>query len=118
VAAAAERAAAAAALAAATTRVELYGSADACATAKRMIHELFDKAAEAKRDQHAAQRDKERDRKAENKRLYHLRHARDYELLGVPMGTKKDDLKKAFKKARKALSHLASCMSQHCARMC
>jgi hypothetical protein len=67
-----------------------------------MIGELFDKAAEAKRDQHASQREKERDRKAENKRLYHLRHSRDYELLGVPMGTKKDDLKKAFKKARHA----------------
>ena len=79
-AAAEQRAAAAAAAAAAVTRIELYGSAEACAIAKRMIGELFDKAAEAKKDQHAAQRDREKERKAENRRLYHLRHMRDYEV--------------------------------------
>ena len=51
-----------------------------------------------KRDKHVAQRDKEKERKAENRRLYHLRHMRDYELLGVPLGTKKDDIKKAYRK--------------------
>ena len=121
------------------TRIELYGSADACAIAKRMIHELFDKAVEAKREKHVAQREREKERKADNRRLYHLRHARDYEarrsmrarargrsvtrrradaaaalppspraqLLGVPVGTKKDELKKAFRKVRPA--HAAAC---------
>ena len=97
-AAATERAAAAAALAARTSRIELYGSEEACAIAKRMINEVFEKAAEVKRDKHVAQRDKEKERKAENRRLYHLRHMRDYELLGVPLGTKKDDIKKAYRK--------------------
>ena len=63
-----------------------------------MINEVFEKAAEVKRDKHVAQRDKEKERKAENRRLYHLRHMRDYELLGVPLGTKKDDIKKAYRK--------------------
>ena len=97
-AAAAERAAAAAELAARTSRVALYGSEEACAIAKRLINELFEKAAEVKREKHVAQRDKEKERKAENRRLYHLRHMRDYELLGVPLGTKKDDIKKAYRK--------------------
>ncbi len=97
-AAAAERTAAAAELAARTTKIELYGSDEACAIAKRMIGEVFEKAAEVKRDKHVAQRDKEKERKAENRRLYHLRHMRDYELLGVPLGTKKDDIKKAYRK--------------------
>ena len=97
-AAAAERAAAAAELAARTTKIELYGSDEACAIAKRMINEVFEKAAEVKRDKHVAQRDKEKERKAENRRLYHLRHMRDYELLGVALGTKKDDIKKAYRK--------------------
>ena len=63
-----------------------------------MINEVFEKAAEVKRNKHVAQRDKEKERKAENRRLYHLRHMRDYELLGVPLGTKKDDIKKAYRK--------------------
>jgi hypothetical protein len=31
------------------------------------------------------------------RQLYHLRHARDYEELGLPMGASKIDIKKAYK---------------------
>lgn len=31
------------------------------------------------------------------RQLYHLRHARDYEELGLPMGASKMDIKKAYK---------------------
>jgi DnaJ-class molecular chaperone len=31
------------------------------------------------------------------RQLYHLRHARDYEELGLPMGASKLDIKKAYR---------------------
>jgi hypothetical protein len=34
---------------------------------------------------------------AARRQLYHLRHARDYEELGLPMGASKIDIKKAYK---------------------
>ena len=71
---------------------------ESCTAAKRLIEELFEKAAVARREAHASQRDKEKEKKEANKRLYALRHAADYHALGVPPGTKKDELKKAFRK--------------------
>ena len=63
-----------------------------------MIHELFDKAAEAK----ARQRQDEKDYKAkkrERARLeYHLRHKKDYDVLGVQLGASKDECKRAYRK--------------------
>jgi pyruvate/2-oxoacid:ferredoxin oxidoreductase alpha subunit len=55
----------------------------------------------ANKDQKQKQRQKEyekkRDQKARDRQLYHLRHARDYEALGVPMGSSKADVKKAYR---------------------
>lgn len=44
------------------------------------------------------EKEKVRDRKEENRRLYHLRHSRDYDVLGVPLGSKKDVIKAAYRK--------------------
>jgi DnaJ-class molecular chaperone len=45
--------------------------------------------------------DKKRDEKARNRQIYHMRHTRDYEALGVPIGTSKADIKAAYRKLAK-----------------
>lgn len=78
------------------TTIMLFGDAKAIEIAMRMIDEAVDN-----KEQKAKQRHKEYERKKEQKRrdrqLYHLRHARDYEELGLPMGASKLDVKKAYK---------------------
>ena len=61
-----------------------------------MIEEAVDN-----REQKQKQRQKEYERKREakwrNRQMYHMRHSRDYEALGLPMGASKADVKKAYK---------------------
>ena len=45
--------------------------------------------------------DKKREEKARNRQIYHMRHTRDYEALGVPIGTSKTDIKAAYRKLAK-----------------
>ncbi|KAI8472485.1 MAG: DnaJ-domain-containing protein [Monoraphidium minutum] len=79
------------------TTLMLFGDAKAIEIAMRMIDE-----AQENKEQKAKQRAKEYERKKDQKRrdrqLYHLRHARDYEELGVPIGACKLDVKKAYRK--------------------
>ena len=42
--------------------------------------------------------EQKRDAKRRERQLYHLLHTRDYEALGVPIGSSKADIKKAYKK--------------------
>lgn len=62
-----------------------------------MIEEAIDN-----REQKAKQRAKEYERKREakwrNRQMYHMRHTRDYDALGVPIGASKADVKAAYKK--------------------
>lgn len=78
------------------TTIQLFGDSKAVEIAMRMIDEAIDN-----REQKQKQRQKEYERKREVKRrerqLYHLRHARDYEALGLPMGASKIDVKKAYR---------------------
>jgi len=102
----AERAVALAAAAAAAagpgppalTRIALYGSVEACEAAKLLIEEVLAKGAEARRQAHANAREREKERKESNRRLFALRHAADYRVLGCEPGAKKEELKKAFRK--------------------
>eukprot|EP00798_Chlamydomonas_sp_ICE-L_P024302 gene24301-9905_t len=60
------------------------------------------KAAVNNKEQKQKQRAKEYERKREDKRrtrqLYHLRHSKDYDILELPMGASKADIKKAYRK--------------------
>lgn len=77
--------------------LQLFGNADACETARSMILEAVEN-----KEQKAKQRAKEYEKKKESKRterhIYHLRHARDYEALELPLGASKLDVKAAFRK--------------------
>lgn len=42
--------------------------------------------------------DKKKDEKRRNRQIYLMRHARDYEMLEVPVGTPKTELKAAYRK--------------------
>ena len=76
----------------------LFGDADARAVAKRMIHELFDKAADAKVKQRQDEKDYKAKKRERARREYHLRHKKDYDVLGVSLGAPKDECKRAYRK--------------------
>jgi hypothetical protein len=77
--------------------LQLFGNVDACETARSMILEAMEN-----KEQKAKQRAKEYEKKKESKRterhIYHLRHARDYEALELPLGASKSDVKAAFRR--------------------
>ncbi len=78
------------------TVVQIFGDSKAVEKAVAMIEEaLANRQQKAK--QRAAQYDKKREQKRRERQMYHLRHARDYEELGLPMGASKIDIKKAYK---------------------
>ena len=78
-------------------KLKLFGNSEMCEAARELILETVEN-----REQKAKQRAKAYEKKKEEKRaqrqIYHLRHARDYEVLEVPMGTSKSDVKVAFRK--------------------
>lgn len=79
------------------TTLQLFGNADACEMARELILEAVEN-----REQKAKQREKMYEKKkaakASERQIYHLRHARDYEVLGLPLGASKADVKVAFRK--------------------
>ncbi|KAF6258089.1 DnaJ-domain-containing protein [Scenedesmus sp. NREL 46B-D3] len=80
-----------------STTVEIFGDSKAVEKAVAMIEEAVANK-EQKQKQRQAQYDRKREQKHRDRQLYHLRHARDYEELGLPMGASKVDIKKAYKK--------------------
>jgi hypothetical protein len=82
----------------ATTKIMINGTPEAREACKRMITELFERAAQERRDRRADDRERLKEKRARDRRLYHLRHAADYERLELPIGATKEEIKAAFKK--------------------
>jgi hypothetical protein len=81
-----------------TTKIMINGTEEARMMAKRLIAELFQRAVEEKRERRVEDRERQKDKRARERRLYHLRHAADYERLEVPLGASKDDVKSAYRR--------------------
>jgi len=79
------------------TTIEFFGAPDEVEKAKKLIEEVFAQAEVAKKEQKVAEAEWKKKKKQRERHLYHLRHARDYEALGVPLGTPKIDVKKAYR---------------------
>jgi len=79
------------------TTLQLFGNTEACESARSLILDAIEN-----REQKAKQRAKEYEKKKEAKRterqIYHLRHAKDYEALGLPLGASKAEAKVAYRK--------------------
>ncbi|KAJ9528436.1 hypothetical protein QJQ45_020286 [Haematococcus lacustris] len=75
----------------------LYGNQHAVEAAERMIMEAIDNR-EQKQKQRARDYEKKREEKARLRQMYHMRHSRDYEILELPMGASKAEVKKAYRK--------------------
>lgn len=80
-----------------TVKLKLFGNSAACDIARELIMEAVQNK-EQKAKQRAKEYEKKREEKRAQRQIYHLRHARDYEELGLPMGASKEDCKNAFKK--------------------
>jgi hypothetical protein len=90
-------AAAAAAAAEKTVTLQLFGDAGACEAAAAAIAEAVENR-EQKAKQRAREYEKKRDARARERSIYHLRHACDYEALGLPLGASKADCRAAYRR--------------------
>ena len=79
--------------------IDLFGTPHQCEVAERLIQEAVENR-EQKSRQRAAAYDRKKEERWRSRQLYHLRHARDYEALGLAVGASKEDVKRAFRQAR------------------
>ena len=82
----------------AKTCVELYGDDEAVRTFKVLLEDLFARAKTMKSESRKQDRDRQKEKRMREKRLFHLRHAADYERLGVPLGAPRKEIEKAYRK--------------------
>jgi hypothetical protein len=82
----------------AKTCVELHGDDEAVRTFKLLLEDLFARAKTMKSESRKQDRDRQKEKRMREKRLFHLRHAADYERLGVPLGASRKEIEKAYRK--------------------
>ena len=82
----------------AKTCVELYGDVEAVRAFKLLLEDLFARAKAMKSESRKQDRDRQKEKRMREKRLFHLRHAADYERLGVPLGAPRKEIEKAYRK--------------------
>jgi len=87
----------------AKTCVELYGDNEAVRTFKLLLEDLFARAKKMKTESRKQDRDRQKEKRMREKRLFHLRHAADYERLGVALGAPRKEIEKAYRKLMLAL---------------
>lgn len=75
----------------------IFGTDSHCQIARQMIMDTVDNKDE-KAKQRARAYEKKKEEKKAQRYMYHLRHSKDYEALGVPFGASKADVKVAFRK--------------------
>jgi len=75
----------------------IYGDSKGAALAKRLIEEAVENK-EQKKQQRQREYEKKKASRNRERQIYHLRHARDYEVLGLPLGASKVEAKKAYRK--------------------
>jgi hypothetical protein len=75
----------------------IFGKEKHCQIAKQLIMEVVENKEEKAKQRARAYEKKKEDKRAQ-RQLYYLRHSKDYEALGVPLGTSKADVKVAFRK--------------------
>mmetsp|Transcript_41176 Transcript_41176/g.65979 ORF Transcript_41176/g.65979 Transcript_41176/m.65979 type:complete len:188 (-) Transcript_41176:41-604(-) len=80
------------------TTFMLFGSEEERTVAKRMIHDLFDRAEAEKKEKREKDREWQKKKKERERQIYHLRHRADYDCLEVALGASKDECKKAYRK--------------------
>ena len=82
----------------AKTCVELYGDDEAVRMFKLLLEDLFARAKKMKTESRKQDRDRQKEKKQREKRLFHLRHAADYERLGVTLGAPRKVIETAYRK--------------------
>ena len=82
----------------AKTCVELYGDDEAVRMFKLLLEDLFARAKKMKTESRKHDRDRQKEKRQREKRLFHLRHAADYERLGVTLGAPRKEIETAYRK--------------------
>lgn len=78
-------------------KLHLFGNQSQCEAAEQLIQAAIENK-EEKEKQRQKQYDKKKDTRKRERQIYHLRHARDYEALGLSMGASKAECKAAYRR--------------------
>eukprot|EP01026_Neomeris_dumetosa_P048346 TRINITY_DN4181_c0_g1_i2.p1 TRINITY_DN4181_c0_g1~~TRINITY_DN4181_c0_g1_i2.p1 ORF type:complete len:400 (-),score=81.53 TRINITY_DN4181_c0_g1_i2:459-1571(-) len=76
--------------------VQIFGSGRSVQLAQRLINEAIENKDQKQRNRQR-EYEKKRDEKRRNRQLFYLRHTKDYQILGVMVGSSREEVKKAYR---------------------